>query len=213
MTTKLATYNGALRLLKERRLSSVTENREPRRLLDDAWGNETTEGAVPACLEMGQWTFATRSVQIDYSPSVNPSFGYTYAFNQPTDMTTVCGIYSDPRMEVPLLDYRDERRFWYTDLQTIYVAYVSKDSGYGADLSLWPDSFRQLVEAYLAREIAGNLTNGDEKVKMATAAFEKALTFARSKDAMRKPPAFMPPSDWVTSRQGNLRSRWNGSWS
>lgn len=213
MATKLGLYNGALRLLKERRLAALTENREPRRLLDDIYSDGASEGAVKACLEMGQWAFATRSVQIDYSPSITPAFGYRYAFDQPSDMVEVCGIWSDEMMRSPLTAYRDERHYWYADAATIYVAYVSNHASYGADLSLWPESFASLVEAYMAREIAPNLTNGDDKVVLADRAFKAALTEARSNDAQRKATAFPPPGTWALARGGRGGSRWNGSWS
>jgi hypothetical protein len=204
MTTKLGLYNGALRILSERKLASLTENREPRRLLDDAYGDGQTEGSVKLCLELGQWTFAMRTVQIDYSPSVEPPFGYRYAFDQPSDMVDVCGIYQDEYCQQPLLHYADERHYWYCDLQTIYVQYVSNHTSYGADLSLWPETFTKAVEADLAREIAGNLTQGENKIKLADYAFQTALRNAKSGDAMRKPTKFMPQGGWVTAR----RSGW-----
>jgi hypothetical protein len=204
MTTKLGLYNGALRILSERKLASLTENREPRRLLDDAYGDGQTEGSVKLCLELGQWTFALRTVQIDYSPSIEPPFGYQYAFDQPSDMVDVCGIFSDEYCDQPLTRYVDERHFWYADLQTIYVQYVSNHTDYGADLSLWPESFAKVVEADLAREIAGNLTQGENKVVLANKIFDTALRNAKSGDAMRKPTKFMPQGGWVTAR----RSGW-----
>lgn len=203
MPTILSHYNGALRLLGERRLSTLTDDREARYLLDDAYGDGSTEGAVKHCLEVGQWTFATRSVMIDYSPSITPSFGYNYAFDQPSDMVDVCGIWSDERMTTPLLQYRDERHYWYADLQTIYVAYVSNDANYGADRSLWPDTFSKLIEAYLAREIVTNLTQGDSKTQMVATVWKEALTLARSGDAMRKPTAMLPVGGWLTSRRSS----------
>jgi hypothetical protein len=35
--SKLKLYNDALGILGERRLASLTENREPRRVLDEVW--------------------------------------------------------------------------------------------------------------------------------------------------------------------------------
>jgi hypothetical protein len=211
MTTQLGLYNGALRVLKERKLASLSESREPRRLLDDAWDDGQTGGAVKYCLEMGFWTFATRTVQLDYSPSVEPPFGYRFAFDQPEDMVRVCGIWSDEGFINPLLRYKDERHFWFTDIQTIYVSYVSNDPEYGADLSLWPESFAKLVEAYLAREIAGNLTQGESKVAAAEQNWKQAKLDARSIDAMNKPTSFPPPGTWNRSRHGNSSrdSRWD----
>lgn len=202
MTSKLGIYNGALRILNERRLSSLSESREPRHLLDDVYSDGQTEGAVKICLELGQWTFATKTVKLDYSPSVEPSFGYAYAFDRPTDLVRVAGMFSDEYCSAPLLRYSDERHFWYADNPEIYVKYVSNDLDYGADMSLWPETFVRLIEAYLAKEIAGNLTQGDNKVLLAGKAWKDAKLEARSIDAMNKPTAFLRPGTWELSRRG-----------
>jgi hypothetical protein len=204
--TKLGLYNGALRILKERKLASLSENREPRRLLDDAYGDGSTNGAVRYCLEMAQWTFATRTAEVDYSPSVTPTFGYQYAFNHPEDFVRVCGICEDEFFKSPLLEYADERHYWYAPIQTIYVRYVSNHAMYGADLSLWPESFSKIVEAYLAKEIAGSLTQGDDKVRLANAMWSEAEKTAKSIDAMNRPTAFPPTGSWVRARHGYTRS-------
>ena len=215
MTTQLGLYNGALRILKERKLASLSENCEARRLLDDVWEDGPTgDGAVKYCLEVGQWTFATRTVQADYSPSVEPDFGYRYAFDQPDDLVDVCGIWQDEGLHTPLTRYTDEARFWYCDLQTIYVSYVSNGEDYGGDMSLWPETFKKLVEAYLAKEIAPNLTQGNDRIAIADRAFKNALLEARSGDAMRKPTKFLPTGSWVASREGrwgSRDSRWDGN--
>ena len=212
MATKLGVFNGALRLCKERKLASLTENREPRRLLDDAWGDGSTVGAVRVCLEMGQWTFATKGIRLDYDPSIEPDFGFRKVFDQPSDMVRPVAICEDEYFQQPLLRYSDERRYWFADLDTIYVKYVSNASDYGADLSLWPENFTRLVEAYLAREIVGNLTGADsEKVEKA---WEEAKKDSRSFDAMNKPTAFPPEGSWSASRRGSGRqSYFSGSWS
>lgn len=198
--TKLGLFNDALRLCKERKLASLTENREPRRLLDDAYGDGSTVGSVRRCLELGQWTFAMRGAMVDYTPSIEPSFGYRYAFTQPEDMVNVAAVCSDEFFNSPLTQYVDERGYWYADLQTIYVKYVSNHASYGADLSLWPQTFGDLVSADLAREIVGGLTNGDpDDVEKK---YAKRLKTALSKDAMRKPTAFPPTGSWVSARLG-----------
>lgn len=212
MTTKLGLYNGALRLCKERKLASLSENREPRRLLDEAYGDGSTTGAVKACLQMGQWTFAMRTIKLDYSPSVEPDFGYRKAFDQPVDMVRVSAVCSDEYFKYPLLEYADERAFWFADLDTIYVRYVSNDASYGADLSLWPESFVKLVEAYLAQEIVGNLTGADSQ--NVARVYKDSKTNALSQDAMNKPTAFTPSGSWSSARRGGSsnRSRWSGSY-
>lgn len=200
MTTKLGLYNGALRLCKERKLASLTENREPRRLLDDAYGDGSTEGVVKLCLELGQWTFAMRTQRLDYSPSVEPDFGYRRAFDQPTDMVDICAVCSDEYLTQPLIRYTDERHYWYCDLDTIYISYVSNHASYGADLSLWPETFAKFVEAQLATEIVGNLTGADSQA--VAKALKDAKRDAMSGDAMRKPTRFPPEGSWNASRRG-----------
>ncbi|API59520.1 hypothetical protein BSL82_09525 [Tardibacter chloracetimidivorans] len=214
MPTQLSLYNAALRLLGERKLASLSENREPRRLLDAVWDNGATEGAVKHCLQLGQWTFAMRTAMVDYSPSVEPSFGYRRAFDQPADMVKLSAICSDEYFKQPLLEYADERQYWYADLDTIYVRYVSNGADYGADLSLWPESFTKVVEAYLAAEICENLTQSETKLQSVEKKFSTALKSARSLDAMNKPTAFMPVGSWAGSRSGRFshrRSLWSGN--
>lgn len=207
-TSRLALYNGALRILKERKLASLTEAREPRRLLDDAWGDGSTTGAVRYCLEMGQWTFATRTVQIDYSPSVTPAFGYTFAFDQPTDLVRTVGVFTDEDCTNPLLQYVDERRYWYAGSETIYVKYVSNHASYGADVSLWPENFAKLVEAYLAKEVAWD----DDKAVLAERKWLTAKRESRSFDAMNKPTAFLPEGGWSAARRGARSAVRDGRW-
>lgn len=213
MTSQLTLYNGALRIIKERKLASLSEDREAKRLLDDAYVDGRTEGAVKFCLEQGQWAHARRTAQIDYDPNYTADFGYRYAFGIPDDFVKPVSICTDPYLEIPLLHYTDETNFWYADLQTIYVCYVSNGVTYGGDMSRWPQSFVDLVESRLALEVAPNLTNGDRMIQWAQAAYDKALIEARSANAMRQPTRFLPPGSWVAARFGHglsRRSRWEG---
>ncbi len=208
-STKLSLYNGALRLLYERKLASLTEDREPRRLLDDAWGDGSTTGAVRYCLEMSQWAFATRAVLLDYSPSVTPSFGHPYAFDHPSDFVRTVALCQDEFFREPLLEYVDERNYWYASIPSIYIKYVSNHSTYGADLSLWPESFAKTVEARLAFEIAWD----DAKKKLADTVWDREEKKAKSLDAMAKPTTFPPEGSWSRSRRGwGSRSRWSERW-
>lgn len=201
MTDKLSLYNGALRLLKERPLASLAENREPRRMLDSAWD----EGAVNAMLEAGQWKFAKRSVQIDYDTSLEPDWGYRRVFDKPEDHIRTIGVWSDENMQCPYEDYRDEGALWYSSLDTLYVSYVSNSTDYGADMSMWPMTFVKFAQAHLATEIAGPLTEqGKDMLKLR----QHWLTEALSKDAMADPTRQLPVGSWVRarSRRSNYRS-------
>lgn len=196
-TSRLSLYNGALRLLGERKLASLSENREPRRYLDDAWN----DGAVDYCLQAGQWKFAIRTVMLDYSPSVEPEFGYARAFDLPTDQIRLCGVYSDESMQSPLLAYRQRAGFIVCDLDTIYVEYVSNDSAYGTDYSLWPQTFVKFVEAHLAVEAAMPISQNRSKMDDMLALRDKRfLPDALSKDAMQDPTRIPPRGSWARAR-------------
>ena len=211
MTTQLDIYNGALRLCKSRNLIALTDNTESRRLLDAAWGDGLTRGAVRYCLEAGQWTFATRTLQIEVDPNISPLFGYRYAFQQPTDMVRPAGVFQDEMCSVPLLDYSDERRYWFAHIETIWVKVISNLPEYGGDMSLWPEMFGKMVEAYLANEIIANLTHGNaQDIQIVQRNWMEAKREAKSMDAMNKPTTFLPTGKWNMARSNGYRNRDRG---
>ncbi|EPO1581398.1 hypothetical protein ACT6N7_000039 [Yersinia enterocolitica] len=195
MSNQLNVYNDALRLVGERQLVSLTENREPRRLLDAVW-----DGALKYCLEQGQWNFAIRSVRINYSPSVEPPFGYHRAFNKPDDYIRTVAFASDPFFNSPIIQYTDEAGFWFCDLDEIYIRYVSNDQSFGLDSSLWPETFGNFVSAYLATQIAPRLKNGSDREWLARE-YKMAKTDALTKDAIQEPTKIFPTGRWVHSRE------------
>lgn len=207
MTTKLGLYNAALRMIGERQLVSLTESREPRRQLDTAWD----DGAVDACLEAGLWNFAMRTVMLDYSPSIEPDFGYRRAFDKPTDFVRVASVCQDEFFKQPLLQYTDEVGFWFADLDTIFVQYVSNDASYGNDLSLWPETFKEFVQAHLASKIVMSLTQDKAKTAEVRDERKRLLKEALNKDAQANPTQFMPQGTWVSSRRSGSLRRDGGS--
>ena len=202
-------YNEALRLVGERRLVALTEQREPRYLLDDVYDDVFFN----TVLEAGQWLFATRSSKFDYSPSVEPPFGYRYAFNKPTDWVRTTAMCSDEYYRVPLNEMADEAGFWFSDLQTIYAKYVSNDAQYGKNLALWPPSFSMFAACHLARRIVPRIKNSKTSTDDIEAEMEKRLLTANSKDAMNGPTKFPPPGSFTSARIGRTnarRSLWSG---
>jgi hypothetical protein len=197
MAAKLALYNSALLVLGERKLASLAEAREPRRALDDAY-----DDAVAYCLEAGFWNFSMRAIQADSSASVTPTFGYTYAFTKPSDFVRLYSYGSTETFDPPLLTVTDEPNYWFANVDPLYVKYVSNDTAYGMDLSIWSESFSEYVSLRLAvktcKRITGAFPNDDLKKDE-----KRALAIARSKDAMDEPVGFPPRGTWVTSRLGD----------
>jgi hypothetical protein len=201
MATQLTLYNNALLLLGERPLASLTENREARRLLDTVWARPV----VRECLERGQWRFAMRTVELSYSPSVEPPFGYTYAFDKPEDLIRTTAVCQDEYLRVPLLEYQVEGIYWYANLDTIYVRYVSDDTSFGGDLSSWPANFTRFVEATMADAICERITQNKEDWKAVRFKLKDALTIAKSTDAMEEATQFLPAGSWTRARRGDER--------
>ena len=202
MADQLSLYNNALLEVGERALSSLSDNTETRRLLDRAWTD-----AVDMCLSAGLWRFATRTAQQAPSTSVEPDFGYRLAYEHPGDMVRTKGMFVDEYCLVPLLAYRSERNYWFTDAEPIYVSYVSNDNAYGGDMGSWPVEFARYVEAYLASRIITRLTQDREQWNLVYQLTKRRLTEAASSDAMEGPTQFLPPGTWVEARYGRSTGR------
>ena len=198
MTSKLSLYNGALRELGERKLATLTDNVESRKKLDEVWDDDL----INRVLKKGQWDFAGRAAELQASPSITPTFGYQYGFDQPLDYIRLLGIASDEYFSHPLTAYSVEASWWFSDIETIYIRYVSNDAQWGQDYSLWPEDFTEYVELYMAGKVAPRLiglrydsAKFDEKIK-------KALIEAKGGDVMEQPAKFAPKGGWARSKQG-----------
>lgn len=205
---KLSIYNGALLFLGERQLATLTDVVESRRLLDGVWDRD----GIDTVLEHGQWNFAMRSAKYEYSPSITPSFGYSRAFEKPSDFVRLCAMCSDEFFTTTLFRYIDEAGYWFSDLDEIYVKIVSNDGSYGTDYSLWPPSFKRYVESYFGAEIVWKLTQNKTSTEQAKAGSQKLLAKARSKDAMNDPTRFKPPGRFRMARNSGYSGRHDGGY-
>ncbi len=199
---QLSLYNKALTMLGERKIASLTENREPRRVLDDVW-----RGALKYCLEEGQWKFAIRTSKLTYSTDVNPTFGYRKAFEKPSDCVRLTKVCSDEYLNTPLLHYGEEAGWWFADLDDIYVSYVSDSLDFGSDYANWPETFARFVALYLANEAGLRITQSERTLEKIARDYKATKKDALSKDALQGPTQFLPEGRWVTSRYGRNGSR------
>lgn len=204
---RLKLYNGALLLCKSRALSGLTENREPRHLLDQVWQDD----GVRACLEAGLWRFARRSAKLDYDTAIEPDWGPRRAFQKPTDWVNTSAVCSDEYLRVPLLQYRDEVGYIFADLDQIYVTWISDATAYGRNFALWPPSFTEYVKAYFASKVVGKLSNDEALINRITmprrGVLDRALLTARNRDAQADPPKPLAQGSWSRARQGSLGGR------
>jgi hypothetical protein len=196
---QLNLFNNALRLCGQTRLVSLTDTQEAQYLLTDAWN----DGVVIEMLEEGLWYFAKRTVELTFDATITPNFGYACAFQKPTDWVRTMAFCSDERFNVPITQMSDEAGYFYCDLQTVFVAYVSSDDQFGAAYSRWPPTFYNAVGGRLAEKIVWKLTGDVKKMEMVLKESKRRLDNARSKAAINESAAFFPLGTWVRARMGN----------
>lgn len=206
-TDKLAIYNGALRRLGSRKLASLSENREPRRVLDDIWG--LSSEIVAGALESGEWNFAIRSVEGTYSSTAVPTFGFQRAYRKPDDFRRLASLSGDEYFRTPLVnsEYIDEAAYWFTDLDVLYIRYVSDGSDYGFKSSAWTESFKDYLETKMAWEACERITNSAGKKDRLERDMMMALKKAKSHDSMSEGVKFFPRGSWAKSRSSGASRR------
>ena len=205
-TDRLKLYNGALLAIGRSRLASLTANEESRRLLDEVWN----DGAIDWCLEQGMWKFATRTQMLDYDNTFTAEFGYRRRFEKATDWRATVAVCSDEFFRAPLTRYSDESGYIYSDIDRIYVKFVSNHADWGMNLASWPSSFTEFVKIYLAGKIAWKATKDKEienEFWKKGGKVDRAMDVAKNNDAQDDPTKFIPPGNWVMSRRG-MKSSW-----
>ena len=205
MTTQLTITNGALGFLGERSLVTTADATEPARTMAAFYAP-----AVRYCLEQGHWKFAERRAVLTPSLTEIPTFGRANAFAHPTDYVRVNALCSDERFSLPVSDIEDVGAFWYCDLDTLYLKYVSNDTSYGLNLSLWPETFVLFVELYLA-SLAASRIAPNKKPETIQAPGGIGLIDAKrnalAKDAVAGPTQFLPTGRWAGRRFRNRNNR------
>lgn len=213
MTSRLEQYNSALLDIGERKLTSLTDSTESRRILDTIWES----GHVRTVLSKGLWNFAMRTAKIDYDPAISePEFGLKYAFQKPEDWVRTASVSLVGTFDPPLLEYVDEAGYWWSDSEPLYVRFVSSHDNYGGDLSLWTELFSEFSAKRLAWKFSRRPGFGEERIDGFRRDMEIALREAAAVDAMDEPVKFAPAGSWVRARMrggsvGGMR-KYSGGW-
>lgn len=201
MTSKLVLYNDALRHVAGGKLSALTDTREGRYILDDVYDQE-----VAYCLTQGFPNFAMRAVSITESSSITPKFGFTYAFEKPSDWLRTFIIADNGEFDPQLECWNDEASVWYANVTPLYAKYVSNSASYGLALSAWPAAFADYVGLRLAYKIAPSIAHvSAERIKDLREEQRLAKNKAFGLDATDEPPQRPPRGSWAMSRGGRYR--------
>jgi hypothetical protein len=116
MTTQLTLYSGALRNIKHRQLSALTDDVEERYLLDNVYADTKN-----LCLSMGNWNFAGRTAAIEAATDVESEFGYSYAVEKPSDWVRTVQVSGngDFYPQAQAGEYVDEGDYWNCNVDRI----------------------------------------------------------------------------------------------
>jgi len=198
VAVKLDIYNEALLHLKTRRLRTLTDARSERRDLDAVWSP-----TIDYMLERGMWNFATRAQQWMPSDTIEPEFGFEYAYEQVDDYVRLVDIGADDRYGWTLDDYSEEGSVFYCDVDPLYVRYVSDDPAWGRDLGKWTAAFTTALAWELAWRAGGHIgfISADVKDEIRKER-KRALTEAKSADAVNQAMSQLPTGRLVRARGG-----------
>jgi hypothetical protein len=186
-----AIYNNALMILGLDEINSNTDDSDRKVKLDVA----RSSNLIEYLLEKTGWHWAIQSYQAQYNPSLEPEWGYNRVFDKPDDLHRLDGIFEDEMMQTPLKNYKDEGEYIYTNINTIYIQFVS--NGYLTTPSYWPSYFRRLVAAAMARDVAMSL-GVDPRIPATL--YEEIEYEAKNIDIMQSPPRKISTGSWVRAR-------------
>lgn len=180
--TKLILYQRALRMLGHRELSIVSEAVEARRLLDGAYDANLIQFA----LGRGFWRFASKTEVL--TSSGTETFGHGLTYTKPTNYVRLIEMSGDEHFRTPMTrdlfhtnpatSFREDQVLFYASIGTIYLRYVSDSASYGADLTIWPESFSQWFSALLAVRTAYAITKNVKVAELVERQEEKLYLIA-----------------------------------
>lgn len=193
----LSRYNEALRMLGQTRLDTLSDDRPARYALDNAWSDSLAD-----VLEEGAWNFAKRTVKIEADTSVTTVFGYANTFSKPDDWVSTIAISADEMFAVPLNQFEDYTDSWVSNVDPIYVTYISDDALYGGNLGRWTRKALKALSAQLALDTGMIITQNKADREELFNLRKKYMSDAKSKDGMNEPTRFPPSGRLVNSRGG-----------
>lgn len=202
MADRLEIYRGALRLLGDAHgLADLNEEGPARQALDSAW-----QSSVDYLLAKGLWNFAIRAVELTEDEDFEPLFGYEYTFSKPPDWIRTVAIGADySALDGGYENYADEAGFWYTDLNPLYVRYVSNDPAYGWNIAAWRQPFAKALAAHLAFESGLPISSDRGNRSDMFTLFSRLLKEAKTLDAVDERVRKAPVGRLVRSRASYMR--------
>lgn len=195
-------YNDALMIMGLEPLTSTSDDSNRRYRLSLA----LSTGIVEELMEDLSWQFGQTTELLAYDSGIDPDWGYSYAFEKPSALHRIDGLYVDEYQQVPLRQYHDEGDYFYANVTEIYLTFIS--TTFLTTPSSWPTYFKKLVAAKMAKDAAPSLKMEGADTANAYKIFEERDSSSKSIDAMQSPPKILASGSWTGSRnRGGNRGR------
>lgn len=195
MADRLSVYRAAQRHIGTGRIASLTENNEARLAFDDVWAESGDR-----MLAEGMWNFAIRAIELSYDTDYEPRFGYQYSFRQPDDYVRIVNMSTTGDYFGDHEDYEDERGYWFSSINPLYIRYVSNSTLYGWNVGAWTQPFVDALAALMAFKCALPLANDRGNRNDLLQIHQKLLARAKVIDAVEEGVKRKPPGRLVQSR-------------
>ena len=182
--SKLGLYQDALQIIGQRQLTGLTEDREPRHILDNAYDND----AIAYCLEIVKPVFSRITTKLS-SPSTSAQHALDSVHTLPSDYLDIVKVYSDDKLDQEIERYIIEGNTLACEYGTIYLRYVSDT--HITSFTNWTSTFSHIVSAYLAREISKKLapTQYEESNTLFLDRVESLTALDREREPSQRPSA------------------------
>lgn len=208
MTTQIKQYNKALGYIGTERLDpllGLTEDRPARYELDAVWAD-----SLQYMLQQGGWIFALQSAELLPDGDISPTFGPKRVYTKPADFVRLAGIAIDGYFINELRDYQVDAVNWYSDVNIIYIKYVSNSTSKGLDLNNWPVHFCEAHAQYLAYLSGLPITRDKSDRNSLYAGHLRSLAVSKRLDALdesvkRKPQGILTASRYASRVNGTRR--------
>ena len=136
------------------------------------------------------WNFAITRVELAQLADVTPAFGYTYAYQLPSDCLRVL------ETETKDQEWKIEGRYLVTDEASIFIKYIRREE----NSSLFSIMFAEALAYRLAMELAYPITQNASLRDRFEKAYKEVLRDARTNDSQEGTPEDFFADDWLGSR-------------
>lgn len=193
MASEVSICNRALSHLGGEVITSLSEDILSARLCNTFYADLRDE-----LLELHPWNFARKRAELAQL-STAPTFGFTYAYQLPSDFINLYRIWDstttarDPA-DVPYELEDNKLLFDWSSCKVIYIRRVT-------DVTKFSQAFISTLAARIAAQIAWKLTGNRQKEQFAWSLYASMLAQARGVNAQQQYPEAFDASSWTDARQ------------